>query len=125
MEDDAPVPDHLAGFIAATLAPAAIAGLIALPIFGPFALAVFMCALMIAMLHVIIVAAPLYVLISHLWRPGPVTILVLAPLIGGAPVTLLAWNGLNAGTGIFALCGFVGGIAFLIFANRMPVNEGY
>ena len=40
-------PDHVAGFLAATLAPAVIAGVITLPAFGPFAFAVFVAAFVI------------------------------------------------------------------------------
>src|ERR1700754_4580286 len=115
--------DICAGFVAATCAPALIAALITIPLLGPVAFLVLLVAFAIALTHVLLVAIPLYLLIKRWWTPGPGTVLIAAPLIGTVPVTLLAGVPPDPSTLLFTLSGFVGGCAFLFFANRERMDE--
>jgi hypothetical protein len=112
--------DPYAGFVAATCAPALLAGTIALPVAGFFAFYVIVAAFFIAMLHVLLLAAPAYALLGLRKTPGPLAILVASLLIGALPMPIL----FGGGAGIFpaawwlAPFGLSGGIAFLLVTRR-------
>ena len=116
--------DATRGFIAAACAPALVAAGFGL-IGGPFAIVIFVLALAIAGLHVALLAAPLYALLS-LWRePGPAIVLPASVLIGGLPVPLLFGWPFVPGVPIGSIFGLIGGIAFLAWSRREGMDEGY
>lgn len=112
--------DPYAGFVAATCAPALLAGAISLPIVGFLAFYIIFVAFFIAMLHVLLLAAPAYALLGLRKAPGPLAILIFSLLIGALPIPIL----FGGGAGIFPAAWFLapfglsGGFAFLIFAQR-------
>lgn len=114
--------DAFAGFVAAVCAPALIAGLIAVPFSPVAAILVLYAAAVVALMHVMLLAVPLYLLIGRWWTPGPVTILVSAALIGALPVSFLSVGRPTLEVWPLALFGLAGGCAFLVFANRGPVE---
>lgn len=99
------------GMAAAACAPALVGALIGLVAGGPVAaIFVFVIALVIAAGHVMVLALPLFALLSLSGRrPGWATALVAAILIGAAPVgVLIAREAAPWG----AFFGLIGGLAF-------------
>jgi len=124
-EERDPVADIMIGFFAAMCAPAILAGVIALPVVGPYAVAIMLYVFLIALMHVTFLAIPLYWLISRFWKPGPGTVLIMAVLIGTLPLSFAISGRPTFEAWPLSLFGFVGGGAFLGFAHRGRVGEGY
>jgi hypothetical protein len=121
LEPKVPV-DAVRGFIAAVLAPALLAGLFGLAA-GPLVLIILIYALVIAALHVALLAVPLYALL-RLWRePGPAMVLISSLLIGTLPLPLLLGGPISLDLWPLGLCGLCGGGAFLLFSRNAP-GEG-
>ena len=117
---DDPVP----GFAVAALAPAVLVALYFGLWLGPVAAAfVFFIAFAVSGLHVVVLAAPLYMLIARHRPPGPALVLACAILIGALPIPLLSQGGASAFM-IFGFEGLVGGMAFLAVTWRPAEAEG-
>lgn len=121
-------PDPLPGFLAAAFASAAATSLY-LVLFEPmpasnvaFAGIAFIAALVIAALHIIILAGPLYALLSGSGAPGPAAVLTSATLIGALPIPLL-FHGGGQDFMLFGAMGLIGGLAFLAVTRRAETAE--
>lgn len=126
MDENRPVVevDSFAGFIAAICAPALVAGAFGLA-GGPFAVIVLWFAFVIATLHVMLLAVPLYALLSRWREPGPGIVLLASFLIGGLPAPLLfGWPALPE-MWLPGAFGLIGGFAFLHFSRRETDRGGY
>ena len=102
--------DVRAGMAWAVMAPALAGAILGLAAGPGFAVAVFMAALSIALVHVVLLALPLYGLLRVAgWRGDSKMVLAAASLIGALPATLLGGPWLGAFGGLF---GLIGGGAF-------------
>jgi hypothetical protein len=118
------------GFVAAMLAPAAIACLIGAAAEESLAVALFafFVALVLAGIHVGIIAIPVFALLHRWWPPAWWLVLPASFLVGAAPVSLLAWptspwrEWLEVGLA-FGGFGLSGGVAFWLVVNR-PWRRG-
>jgi hypothetical protein len=108
-----------AAFLAAPLAPASIGALMfgspvwAIPIF------------IVALLHVLFFAMPLYVLMARHWRPTFANVLAMSFLVGALPVVALMslsyelpWYELVQAGGAGGLFGLSGGLLFWLVLSR-------
>jgi hypothetical protein len=126
MGEERPEPqvDAFAGFLAAICAPALLAGAFGLA-GGPLALIVLWFAFVIATLHVILLAVPLYALLRRWREPAPATILLASFLIGGLPAPILfGWPALPE-MWILGAFGLAGGFAFLHFSRHVADRREY
>lgn len=115
-----------AAFFAAAAAPALLTGLFFLAPFGPTGfVAAFLFALVLAALHVLVLAVPIHFLLSRRRVPGPILVLAASVLIGALPLPLLLGaEALSTAFLIFGLLGLSGGIAFLLVSGPRESDEG-
>jgi hypothetical protein len=107
-----------AAFFAAAAAPAFLAGLAFLFLAGPMGFAPgFILALVLAGLHVLLLAVPIHLLLSRRRTPGPLLVLASSFLIGALPLPLLIGAEGLAEFVIFGLFGLSGGFAFLLMTG--------
>jgi hypothetical protein len=115
-----PALDRFPGaFVAAASTPALLTGLLFLAVGGLTGfVAGFLMALVLAALHVLLLAVPIHSLLRRRRTPGPLLVLVASFLIGALPLPLLI-GAEEASTGflIFGLLGMSGGIAFLLMTG--------
>jgi len=114
---------QLCAFLAGALASALAAALLA-ALNGPATMAgpVFLAAFLVATIHVLILAMPLYALVASRWPPTAWRVLPSAFLIGAGPIVLIltftggAWEGGGLVAAmtilIFGGIGLFGGLAF-------------
>lgn len=116
-----------AAFFAAAAAPALLTGLVLLVLGGPLGFAIgFAMSLVLAALHVLLLAVPIHFLLSRRRTPGPILVLASSFLIGGLPLPLLfGAEALSTVVLILGLLGLSGGIAFLLMTGpRDDLGEG-
>jgi len=104
------VPRGCLAFLAAAAGAAAAAGLA----FGLFGL---IFGFVIAALHVLFLAAPLYWWIEYYRRPSPGVVLLASALIGTLPALIILkpgseWADITGALLLCGLCGVCGGLAF-------------
>jgi hypothetical protein len=125
-----PTSERAAAFAFAALTPAALTGVYFLALgirapgdagFGPglvfLAFIAFMLAFVIAGLHILALAVPLYRFLSQEEAPGAITILVASFLIGAMPMPMLFGAATLEPFVLLGLLGLTGGVTFLLVAG--------
>jgi hypothetical protein len=117
---------HLAGMLAAVLAPALLLGAITAigessDLFAPM----FVGGLIVAGIHVGVLAMPIFAMLATRWEPRLWSTLLASFAIGAGPASLLflPWGGDLELSLVFGGFGLSGGLAFWLVVNR-PWRRG-